>query len=424
MNKKNDFMSPRDWSDPRNHMNSEEVDVAAEAEHRDAERIARDQKMMMAAASGLSSPGPSASSPLLNNGEFPDDGFPTLGFGAARIDTPIEEQLRRLLVRFFICYAPQRLAEIPAQLERLLQSGATALQVYKRLKGEYGCVPVEREVETIMRQSFITRLYCFFARHSPAQFRNVPYLARKYQYCQRELFVELETKYGSDQDPLKLFAPEEKSQKEDLHKLLLDDESSSDSDFEGNAGPSMATMPAPSYGSFGSRPQVDDEQKPKRPHDDTKASTGNSVLVPNSSITNASMLGSSFAGTFAGSFAGDPRLAKKSPTARGMKLDDEDDDDDDDDVDGKPRGKYQHDNDDHDDDDHDDDGEYDDERNKENAGAGASRKGAFFSQKEIQQAFLKVGVDPSRLRQPLPRFYDPLGTATPYKVAAEDMEML
>jgi hypothetical protein len=143
--------------------------------------------------SGTNSPGPEGG-----------DGS-TVGRSDGRDGPADVDAIRATLLPFFICYAPQRLMDIPALIRRYSGEHATVRTLVARCRAEFKMQPVEREAQLCIEKDTRTRLYCYFAYYDWSRMERVDTLAHKYRGMERELWQALERKYGPETPPYQLF---------------------------------------------------------------------------------------------------------------------------------------------------------------------------------------------------------------------------
>ena len=109
--------------------------------------------------------------------------------------TPSED-LRAALIQYFVCYAPERLVEIP----RLLKANSTNPQQCKlELRREFNLTPIEHEAALVMKHDVRTRMIVFYAHYNPLHISSVDDILDKYAGQEEEVWALLERKYGPEQ---------------------------------------------------------------------------------------------------------------------------------------------------------------------------------------------------------------------------------
>jgi hypothetical protein len=137
------------------------------------------------------------------------------------------DPLRHALLSFFICYAPHRLPEVPALIERHeaeadeaeeirrtdgdhipMNLGGQMRHIVLRYKDEFSQTPAEGEVLHVVRKDERTRLLCYFASRSTtrSKMEEVDALLGKYHACMPQLWQALEARYGAEMPPFDLFS--------------------------------------------------------------------------------------------------------------------------------------------------------------------------------------------------------------------------
>jgi hypothetical protein len=112
--------------------------------------------------------------------------------------------LRATFLPFYICYAPMRLHHVPEMIQKELELGSSALSVLAKCRSEFHMQPAEKEVETCIAKDVRTRLYCFYAYYNWDMMNSVDELCKKYFGMEKDLWLELEIKYGPEVPPYKL----------------------------------------------------------------------------------------------------------------------------------------------------------------------------------------------------------------------------
>lgn len=373
------IMSPMEAAAPSHSSKRPGANAGAAASTAFLDDFPRAAAASSASSPGRSRPGAAPDSKLLPGGRALFSDIDSLaapgGVSAASPGAVVSahEQIRRILVAYYICYAPERLTEVPKKIDELVAAEATAEHVLTQMKSDFGqLVPVQGEVLAVLKSSFLTRLYCYFARQNPSMMRNVPHLAQKYITAQYELMADLEVRYGPDVNPMRLYSEEDLKAKEAQSKLFAEFDDDDDDDDE-----------------------PDDEHKNDASFSNAFASaTFDSENNKSGSMSNNKQDAPvSFTKSFTSSAA---------PQGR---HDDDDDEEDDADRGGLAGG-----------------------------GGGFGRPGqdrdgvggTGAEELAMSRMFLdRLGIDRNKVRPPLPKFQDPAGTSrAPKQMTEEDLELL